>query len=321
VTKGSRFSISVSLSRIGGFDDPISVTVSDTSGFRATDMVVGDSGGQVSVRVRQDADPGEHVLTVRARGGDVERTTTVRVTVAGPVVDRTPPRAPSVSLDGADIALNLDRIGVDEAYVGHSGMLWVRDGVRGYVDLVVSSRDPESGIAQYRANVRGNGWRVSWPDGAQSGVLRLSYSNRGEPTTLTVTATNGSGLESNPTVGRLMRDGLDPTAVTWQSAPVSTTRSTSGTSFRLDWSGGSDDGSGLSRVQVVRRYRAPLRADGTFNRNGFSADGDFRLMPDGALDTGLQAGFVYMWSVRTLDNVGNYAPSVQSGYVVVEGRR
>lgn len=321
VSKGTRFSVNVSVSCIGGFDDPITVTLAEAAGFRAVESAVGDGGGQLNVRVRNDAESGEHLLTVRARGGDVERTTTIRVTVAGPVVDRTPPRAPSVSLDGAEIALNLDRIGVDEAYVGHSGMLWVRAGVSGSVELVVQSRDAESGIASYHARVAGNGWRASWVGGSQSGVLRLAYSGRGnEPATLTVTAVNGAGLESDPTVGQLMRDGDDPTAVRWDSAPTDSTRTIAGSSFRLDWSGGTDDGSGLSRVHVVRRYRAPLRADGTFNRRSFSADGDFKLVRDGAVETNLQAGYVYVWSVRTLDNVGNYAPSVVSGYVVVKAR-
>lgn len=238
------------------------------------------------------------------------------------LVDSTPPRAPLVSLGAAQIAIDLDQLGVSEAYVGHSGMLWVRAGISGTVDLDVGGGDPESGIAANNVTLRGgSGWSVAWVGRSAAGALRLIYAVRGGPSTLSVYSTNGVGLDGPATVGTLIRDATPPAAVEWVSASSGTTVRTAATSLRLDWRGGSDVGSGLARLQLIRRYRAPLAADGSCRRNGFSIDGGFRLAADGALETGLQPGSCYVWSVRTLDNVGNYAASVVSGYVIVEARR
>jgi hypothetical protein len=36
---------------------------------------------------------------------------------------------------------------------------------------------------------------------------------------------------------------------------------------------------------------------------------------------GLGAGNCYVWSIRTVDNVGNTSPAVVSGYVITEPAR
>ncbi len=238
------------------------------------------------------------------------------------LVDATAPGAPSVSLGGRTVAIDLDQLGLSRAYVGHSGTLWVRGGSTGTIDLDVRAGDPQSGIAANNATLRGgSGWSVSWLGRSTAGALRVGYAARGGPSTLSVYSTNGAGLDGPATVGTLVRDATPPRAVVWVSAPSGTTVRTAATNLRLDWRAGSDVGSGLAQRQLIRRYRAALTTNGSCRRNGFTADGPFRLAADGAPETDLQPGSCYVWSVRTLDNVGNYAASVVSGYVIVEARR
>jgi hypothetical protein len=119
----------------------------------------------------------------------------------------------------------------------------------------------------------------------------------------------------------LRRDARVPSAVHWTTAPSGSTQRIKVRSFRLDWAGGRDDGSGLATRHIVARYVAGLTSGGDCRRMGFSRDGGFRLASDRALETGLEPSRCYVWSVRTLDNVGNYASSVVSGYVITGPRR
>ncbi len=71
------------------------------------------------------------------------------------LTDPSPPRAPSVQLTAEAARVNLDRLGVNEAYVGHSGMLWVRAGVGGNVAVESQGFDRQSGIAGNVARIQG----------------------------------------------------------------------------------------------------------------------------------------------------------------------
>jgi len=137
---------------------------------------------------------------------------------------------------------------------------------------------------------------------------------------LAVTSRNGAGLSSATTVAALRIDEVAPAPVTWAASASAAARPPSWTTYQLDWSGGSDSGSGLATSQWVQRYRAPLNSNGECRESAFARDGDGALRADGSYDTGLLAGSCYRWSVRTLDNVGNAAPAVWSETVVVEGR-
>jgi len=137
---------------------------------------------------------------------------------------------------------------------------------------------------------------------------------------LAVTSRNGAGLSSAATVTALRLDSAAPTPVTWAASASAAARPPSWTTYQLDWSGGSDSGSGLAASQWVQRYRAPLNSNGECRVSAFAHDGDGGLRSDGSYDTGLLAGSCYRWLVRTLDNVGNAAPAVWSETVVVESR-
>ncbi len=164
------------------------------------------------------------------------------------------------------------------------------------------------------------GWSTGWVGNSAGGALRLYYNTQSSTAQLSVTTVNGAGSSSTATTVTLMRDGTDPSTATWVTAPSGTTKTIRGSYFRLDWSGASDTGSGLFAQQIVGRYRAPLNPDGTCRTNAFVADGGFRLATDNAWDSGLQAGSCYVWSIRTVDNVGNMSASVVSGYIIT-GRR
>ncbi|HYI22296.1 MAG TPA: S8 family serine peptidase, partial [Candidatus Limnocylindrales bacterium] len=90
---GQRFAIDVTLSRVGGFADPVAVSlVEPPTGFSSGQAVIGGSTGALEVRLGDDVDPGQHTLTVKAIAADVERNVTLQVTVAGD-----PPSASFVS--------------------------------------------------------------------------------------------------------------------------------------------------------------------------------------------------------------------------------
>jgi subtilisin len=234
------------------------------------------------------------------------------------LVDTSAPRAPNVDLAAsAEYSPDLAKLGVDQAYVGSAGTLWVRAGVSGSVLVQVSGSDPESGIARNVASVTGgSGWRVAWVGSSVDGSLRLYYTANTDTAKLDVSSINNTGLEGPSTVGTLLSDASAPSVATWTSAPSDTTRSIRGAYFKLVWSGGADTGSGLAGQQIIGRYRAGLNSNGTCKTNGFSPDGGFRLASDASWDSGLQPSSCYVWSLRTMDNVGNTSAPVISGYII-----
>ena len=238
------------------------------------------------------------------------------------LVDTSAPRAPTVQLTGgAAYTPDLAALGIDTTYLSASGVLWVRSGVSGNVPMQISGSDPESGVARFVSDVSGTGWSTYWVGDSANGALRLYYGTASSTGQLSVTTVNGAGASSAATTMTLMRDASDPSAATWVSAPAGTTRNIHGAYFRLVWSAGTDTGSGLAAQQIVGRYRAPLNADGTCRTNDFVADGGFRLATDNSWDSGLAAGACYVWSLRTVDNVGNTSASIVSGYVITEPAR
>ncbi len=81
---GQRFAIDVTLSRIGGFADPVAVSlIAPPAGFSSGQAVIGGSTGELLVQVDDAVAAGEHTLTVKAIAADVERNVTLQVTVAG----------------------------------------------------------------------------------------------------------------------------------------------------------------------------------------------------------------------------------------------
>jgi len=238
------------------------------------------------------------------------------------LVDATAPRAPSVGLPGtATAALDLGGLGLGASHLGHSGMVWVRGGVSGSVELEVTGYDPESGVAANAAAVdRSMGWNVTWIGDSADGALRLFFTASAANAQLKVSTTNRAGLTGTSTVGRLSPDTLAPVSVEWLSAPPDTVLRSRSDDFVLDWRGGADAGSGLAHEQWVVRYRAPLTARGDCRSTAFVLDTQPQLRTDGTLDTDLDTGACYVWGVRTLDNVGNAAPLAWSGFVIIEER-
>jgi subtilisin family serine protease len=234
------------------------------------------------------------------------------------LVDTTAPAAPSVNLAApTSSALDVDSLGVNRAYIGSGGTIWVRSGIGGTVDLEVSSRDAESGIASNTVSLdRAAGWTAKWVGQTSGGALRLYYTAHAGDSTLSFRATNGVGLTGSATVGTLQRDSVAPTPVAWSSLPTGSSYTGNDTSALLRWTGGADSDSGVAHLQVVRRYRSPISANGTCQRNGWVADGPYRLAANGTVDTGLLPGYCYAWAVRTLDNVGNFSDFVVSGYFI-----
>jgi subtilisin len=233
------------------------------------------------------------------------------------LVDSTAPRAPTVDVSGgAAYTPDLAALGVNQAYEIGSNTLWVRSGVSGSVPVQVGASDPQSGIVRNEASVSGSGWQTSWLGDSASGAMRLYYGAQSTSARLAVSSVNGAGLTGPSSTIDLLRDGSAPSSVAWVSAPSNTTRNIRGSYFRLIWSAATDTGSGLAGQQIVARYVAPLNPDGTCRTGSFTADGGFRLATDNSWDSGLQVNSCYVWSVRTLDNVGNTSASIVSGYVI-----
>jgi subtilisin len=429
---GTRLDVSVAVERIGGFEDPVTVELVDPpSGFSATPVRTPGTSAVLDIAVGSSLRPGSYTLTVRGLSTDIERTTTLSLTVdgappttptppptgtataftspaptmsfnstssvtvawseagstqvsaraltrqsgriktpgycddvrwtadytrtrtspvtertasgfcyrwslaavdaaghrtsvvSGPVlVDTTPPRAPSVGLaEPGKTAFDLTALGVDAAYLGHSGMLWVRGGATGSVDLDVSGYDPESGVASNTAVVDSRaGWRATWAGDPASSWLKVTFADNARESEIHISTVNGAGLTSAPTVGQLIPDSTVPTTVEWTSVPTDAVLPTTSTSAFLDWTGGQDAGSGLADSHWVVRYRAVVNARGKCRTADFRLDGSPQLRQSGTIDRDLQAGYCYAWGVRTLDNVGNASPVAWSGWVVVEGR-
>jgi hypothetical protein len=254
------------------------------------------------------------VVTVNDEAGNRSSITSGSV-----LVDTSAPRAPGIKVSGGEArSPDLGDLGVGSTYVDGNGVVWVRGSDSGSVPLQVTATDPESGIVRNNASVTGNGWHAAWSGNSAYGNLRLSYGNQGTSATLTVSSVNGAGETGPSTALTVARDATAPSAATWVSAPTGTVKNIHGGYFRLIWTNGTDRGSGYAPQQIVGRYRAPLTSNGTCRTNAFLPDGEFRLASDNSWDSGLHANSCYVWSVRTLDRVGNMSSSIVSGYVITE---
>jgi hypothetical protein len=269
-----------------------------------------------------------HDMTDRVRSGDCYRWVVTltdsagnrsTVTSGSVLVDASAPRVPIVKVSGGEArSPDLGQLGIGSTYVDGNGVIWVRGSDTGSVPLQVTGSDPESGIARNNAMVSGAGWQADWTGSSANGNLRLSYGSQSTTATLTVSSVNGAGAAGPNTILTLARDATAPTAAAWLSAPTGTIKDIHGSYFRLIWSGGTDKGSGLAAQQIIGRYRAPLNSNGTCRTNAFLPDGDFRLASANSWDSGLQSNSCYVWSIRTLDRVGNMSSSIVSGYVITE---
>ncbi len=235
------------------------------------------------------------------------------------LVDTSAPRAPSVtaSADAAHVP-DVGSLGLGPVYVAPTGVVWVRAGATGTVPLQVNASDPESGIARNTADVSGTGWRADWTGSSTNGALRVIYAAQSAAGILSVSSVNGAGLAGPSRSVTLARDSSAPSAPTWVTASSGSTRTIRGTYFRLDWTSATDLGAGIASQQIVARYRANLNADGTCRTNAFVGDGGFRLATDNSWDSGLAPSSCYVWSLRSVDNVGNTSSVVVSGYVITE---
>lgn len=239
------------------------------------------------------------------------------------LVDTTAPRAPSVGLaEPGRTAFDLTELGVDAAYVGLAGTLWVRGNANGSVELEVSGYDAESGVMGNTAVVDTRaGWRASWVGDPAAGLLRVSFTSQARESAIEVRTINGAGLTGDSSVGHLIPDSTVPTAAQWTSIPEDAVFPTAETAAVLRWTSGEDAGSGLADAHWVVRYSAPVNDKGTCRTSEFVLDGAPQLRSNGTTDDGLQPGYCYAWGVRALDNVGNAAPVAWSGWVIVEGTR
>jgi hypothetical protein len=81
---GSNLPVKVSLSRIGGFDGPISVSLDDTSfGISATPVTTRANDARLTIRVSGDARPGRYPVTLRATASEVTHTQQITLIVRG----------------------------------------------------------------------------------------------------------------------------------------------------------------------------------------------------------------------------------------------
>ncbi len=323
VAPGGTLSITVRLSRQGGFDRPVSVALADPpAGFSAAPVEITGRSVVVRVDVAPRTRAGTYELTLVARGLDIEHRLSLDVAVrrrgaGGTVSDTTPPRAPSVSLAAALPSIDVRGFAVSGASVGASGTLWLSDAVTGGVELAVASSDPDSDVIGYDATLDADGWQAEWLGDPSEGRLLTSYDHGAAPAALLVTAINGDGLESDATISVLTLDSTPPAPVAWLAPQPSTTTRARTATATLSWSGGADDESGAADVVLARRYRAPLDSKGHFRTSAFAADGGYRLLENGTVDTALAPGYCYVWAARALDNVGNAGAAAVSGYVVV----
>jgi subtilisin family serine protease len=82
VSAGGQLTIPVQVSRVGGFDEPVSLTLDEPlAGFSAADVEVADRDGSVVVEVAPRTRAATYEITLIARGLDLERRVTVEVTV------------------------------------------------------------------------------------------------------------------------------------------------------------------------------------------------------------------------------------------------
>jgi hypothetical protein len=81
--QGQTVSMTLSLARVGGFEDPITVRLTDAPrGFRARPVVATGRSASLQIRVGRNAPVGDHPLTVEAFAAGVSRSITVRILVS-----------------------------------------------------------------------------------------------------------------------------------------------------------------------------------------------------------------------------------------------
>lgn len=324
VAPGGRLEIGVLVGRVGGFSEPVDLSLADPpAGLTAAPVVAAGQSATLFLDVASRARRGTYILNVVGHSGDVVRTVSIEVTVGRraaptPTGDTTPPRAPLVTLADTNTMVGLNGLALPTASIGASGTLWVRGATAGSVELRVAARDPESGISANIASVNGEGWQASWLGDSTDGRLVITYLAGAVPADLFLSSTNGAGLEGRATIGHLRTDAVLPPPAEWLSLPASTTERTNAPNRELTWTAGAADQSGLADVVVIRSYRAPLDRSGHFSPSGFATDGPYRLVASGLVEDDLLPGYCYVWAVRTLDNVGNAGTAAVSGYLIVE---
>ena len=252
-------------------------------------------------------------LTVRDGAGN---TTTV---YSGSVlVDTTAPSRPSASVAGSTSSVTpATGVRLPSAYVAGDGTLWLRGGGSGTVDLAVAATDSQSGIKSISLTptTSTTGWTFPRSLSDDSAVAHLTYTARATALTLTIRATNGTGERGYSSTFRTVPDRTAPTSASWNGPSPGFWYSPDGT-VTLSWTGGSDSGSGVSSLGVIRRQRAPVTSNG--GCGSFANESDLLVLARGSRQTGLRSGYCYRWLLRTADRVGNLASSVSSGVVLVD---
>ncbi len=82
VLAGASVHVDVDLTRVGGFDDPITVALPDAPrGFKVDPITTSADEVSIRIRIRDDVAPGRYRLTLVSAGWDVEHTVTVTVRV------------------------------------------------------------------------------------------------------------------------------------------------------------------------------------------------------------------------------------------------
>jgi subtilisin len=252
-------------------------------------------------------------LSLRDKAGN--RTTIISGTV---LVDTTAPSKPSATVAGSSSSVvPLNGLNLPSAYVAGDGTVWLRGGGSGSVDLLVQSSDSQSGVASISltTGTSTSGWTLpKSPLKGGSATAHLAYAAKAVALSLTLRATNGAGERGDSRTLKFAPDSVAPSPASWTHPSSSLSYSWDG-EVTLNWTGGSDGGSGLASSQVVRRQRAPVSAGacGTFD-----TDGSWFVAANGNQQTGLQSGYCYRWKLRTTDRVGNLAPSVYSGKVLID---
>jgi subtilisin family serine protease len=84
VRAGQSADVALTVTRVGGFTDPVSVeVVSASEGLSATTVTSSDAATSVQLSASYAVAPGDYYLALRSTSGDVEHTFVVTVTVPG----------------------------------------------------------------------------------------------------------------------------------------------------------------------------------------------------------------------------------------------
>jgi subtilisin family serine protease len=85
VVAGQSVDVAVTITRVGGFTDPVSVEVMNLpAGFSATGVTSTDATAPVRLEASGEAAPGWYYLILRAASGDISHTSIVALNVPGP---------------------------------------------------------------------------------------------------------------------------------------------------------------------------------------------------------------------------------------------